>query len=143
MNKPLYEQDFFAWTQAQADALSRRSVNELDWDNLVEEVESMGRQQRGELQSHLVILLQHLLKWRHQPARRSRSWSLSIEEQRREIEALIADSPSLRPAMQEIVGRAYRVARLRALRETRLSDATIAAENPFSLAEILEDPLAE
>ena len=143
MNKPLYEKDFFAWTQAQADALRRRSVNDLDWDNLFEEVEGLGRQQRGGLHSHFVILLQHLLKWRFQPARRSRSWRLSIEEQRREIEALILDNPSLAPEMQGLFDRAYRVGRLRALRETRLSDEAIASANPFSLAEALENPLSE
>jgi hypothetical protein len=137
MNKPLYEKDFFAWTQAQADALRRRSANELDWENLIEEVESMGKQQRGELHSHFVILLQHLLKWRYQAARRTRSWALSIEEQRREIERLTRQNPSLQPAFQEIFDEAYPVARLRALRETRLGKAAIPTENPFTANEAL------
>ena len=81
----LYEQDYFAWTQDQADALRRRSVNELDWDNLLEEVEGLGRQERNELRSHLIILMVHLLKWRLQPERRGRSWALTIAEQRREV----------------------------------------------------------
>jgi hypothetical protein len=143
MNKPLYEKDFFAWTQAQADALRRRSANELDWDNLVEEIDSMGRQQRSELHSHFVILIQHLLKWRHQPARRSRSWRLRVEEQRREIEALIGDNPSLSPDLQALFDRAYTVARISALRETRLPDKKIPVANPFGLAEAMTGPLED
>ena len=130
MNKPLYDRDFHAWTLAQADALRRRSANELDWDNLTEELEGMGSQQRAELHSHLVILLQHLIKWRIQPARRSRSWQLSIEEQRREIERLVRDNPSLKPWLEAAFADAWPVARLRVLRETRLADGA-APQTPF------------
>jgi hypothetical protein len=143
MTKPLYESDFYAWTQAQADALRRRSVNELDWENLFEEVESMGKQQRSELHSHFVILLQHLLKWRFQPARRSRSWRLSVDEQRREIERLLGENPSLQPVIGDILRQAYPMARLRALRETRLADAAIPVDNPFGLSEALDAPLVD
>jgi hypothetical protein len=137
MNKPLYEKDFYAWTQAQADALRRRSANELDWDNLIEEVESMGKQERGELHSHFVILIQHLLKWRYQPARRTRSWTLSVNEQRREIERLVGHNPSLVPLLDDIFAEAYPVARLRALRETRLSDAALPTMSPFTATQAL------
>jgi hypothetical protein len=130
MTKPLHDRDFFAWTQAQADALRRRSANELDWDELGQEIESMGGQLRSQLHSHLVILLLHLIKWRIQPTRRSRSWRLSIEEQRREVERLIRLNPSLQPFTADIFADAYPVARLRALRETRLAEAA-APETPF------------
>src|SRR5437868_2639214 len=110
----LYEQDFLAWTEDQADALRRRSVNELDWENLLEEVESLGRQERNELRSHLIVLLVHLLKWRVQPDRRTRSWALSIAEQRREAERLLGENPSLRPISGDILADAYPIARLRA-----------------------------
>ena len=143
MNKPLYEKDFYAWTKAQADALRRRSTNELDWENLEEEIESMGKQQRSELQSHLAILLQHLLKWRHQPARRSRSWRLSVDEQRRQVEGMLEDNPSLAPAIAEVFDRAYRIARLRALRETRLSDKAIPEEPLLSFNEAMTDILED
>jgi hypothetical protein len=143
MNKPLYDQDFFAWTQTQADALRRRSANELDWDNLVEEIDSMGRQQRSELHNHFVILLQHLLKWRHQPARRSRSWRLSIEEQRREIERLSRINPSLTPVLEVILNDAYAMARLRALRETRLSERALPPSNPFTFDEAMSSDLSD
>lgn len=137
----LYERDFFAWTQDQADALRRRSVNELDWENLLEEVESMGKQERGELRSHLVVLLTHLLKWRFQPERRSRSWMLSILEQRGEAERVLKESPSLKPLVEEVVAEAYRTARLRAARETRLSPKSFPLLSPFTWDEAMSEPV--
>ena len=137
----LYDQDFLAWTRDQADALRRRSANELDWENLLEEVESLGKQQRSELRSHLIILLVHLLKWRLQPERRGRSWELTIAEQRRETERLVAENPSLRPEIDDLVESAYGIARLRAARQTRLSIRTFPDENPFDWQGILSEPV--
>ena len=127
----LYALDFFAWTQDQADALRRRSVNEIDWENLLEEVESLGRQERSELRSHLVILLTHLLKWRYQPERRSRSWALTVAEQRIEAQRVLRDNPSLNPQIADLLTDAYETARLRAARETRRPKAAFPPESPF------------
>lgn len=131
MNKPLYEEDFFAWTQAQADVLRRRSPNEIDWDNLQEEVESLGRQERGELHNRLVQLLTHLLKWEFQSDRRSRSGALTIAEQRREAERVLRGNPSLKPQMAEIIAEAYGTARLRAARQTRKSLKAFPTQSPY------------
>jgi Domain of unknown function DUF29 len=139
----LYERDFLAWTQDQADALRRRSVNELDWENLLEEVESMGRQQRSELRSHLVVLLAHLLKWRFQPQRRSRSWRFTILEQRLEAERVVAENPSLKPEAGDVLVQAYKAARLRAARETRLSAKTFPIDCPFTWESAMSEPLGE
>jgi len=139
----LYERDFFAWTQDQADALRRRSVNELDWDNLLEEVESMGKQARSELRSHLIVLLTHLLKWRVQPERRSRSWTLTILEQRREAERMVRESPSLKPELADILADAYKTSRLRAARQTRLASKRFPKENPFTWDQAMTEPVGE
>ncbi len=69
-----YEHDTYSWALAQAEALRRRSGNELDWDNLAEEIESLGKSQASELRSRYIVLLMHLLKWAFQPERRSRSF---------------------------------------------------------------------
>jgi hypothetical protein len=133
----LYEKDFFAWTQEQADALRRRSVNELDWENLLEEVESMGRQERNELRSQLIVLLVHLLKWEHQPDRRTRSWILSIEEQRREARPVVEENPSLKPQVEGVLDDAYRAARLRAARQTGLSIKRFPKQRPWDWRAIM------
>ena len=137
----LYEQDYFAWTQDQADALRRRSINELDWENLLEEVEGLGKQQRGELRSHLIVLLVHLLKWRAQPERRGRSWELTIREQRKEAERVLRQNPSLRPELETILAEAYETAILRAERETRLAASAFPESIPFGWREVLEADL--
>ncbi|WP_309606897.1 DUF29 domain-containing protein [Phenylobacterium sp.] len=137
----LYDRDFFAWTQDQADALRRRSVNELDWENLLEEVEGMGKQARSELRSQIVILLQHLLNWRFQPERRSRSWMFTILEQRGEAQRVVDESPSLKPLVEQIFTDAYPTARLRAARETRRLPKSFPAESPFTWDEAMNEPV--
>ena len=138
----LYERDFFAWTQDQADALRRRRANELDWENLLEEVEGMGKQARGELRSHLIVLLTHMLKWRFQPERRSRSWMFTILEQRVQAQQVVAESPSLKPFLEDVVAEAYRSARLRAARETRRLPGRFPEHSPFSWDQAMTEPVA-
>ena len=137
----LYDQDFLAWTRDQADALRRRSSNELDWENLLEEVESLGKQQRSELRNHLIVLLVHLLKWRLQPDRRSRSWALTIAEQRRESERMVVENPSLKPELDDLLESAYRIARLRAARQSRLSIKVFPDDNPFDWQGVMSEPV--
>ena len=137
----LYDQDFLAWTRDQADALRRRSANELDWENLLEEVECLGKQQRSELRNHLIILLVHLLKWRLQPDRRSRSWALTIAEQRRESERMVVENPSLKAELDDLLESAYRIARLRAARQSRLSIKAFPDDNPFDWQGVMSEPV--
>jgi hypothetical protein len=66
----LYEQDFAAWAFEQAEAIKRKDWSALDVPNLVEELGSMGKQQRAELVNRLKVLLMHLAKWQHQPMQR-------------------------------------------------------------------------
>jgi len=111
MNLPLidlYDTDFYAWTEKQVELLRQRDLNNLDIENLIEEIDSLGKQDKRELVSHLKILIAHLLKWEFQPTHRSRSWYLSIREQREEIEELLEKSPSLKPYLSEAIEKAYK-----------------------------------
>jgi hypothetical protein len=63
-----YEEDFFAWTQEQAELLRARDARGLDWDNLADEIASMGRRHRRELETRLRLILHHLLRWQVQPS---------------------------------------------------------------------------
>jgi Domain of unknown function DUF29 len=89
-NAVLYDEDFYAWTVEQARLLRSGKLSAIDAANIAEEVESMGRSDRRELQSRLVVLTLHLLKWRFQPSARSRSWLATIEEQRLQTEQVFA-----------------------------------------------------
>jgi hypothetical protein len=108
------EDDSHAWFLEQADAVRHRNIHALDWENLAEELETMGVSQRRELTSRLRNLLFHLLKWQIQPnqrERRSRSWILSIREARREIVGLIKYSPSLKHYLPGLLAEAWGQAR--------------------------------
>lgn len=105
-----YDDDLYAWTRAQADALRRRAYNELDVDNLAEEIESLGKSEKREIRSRLKILLIHLLKWHYQPEWRSNSWHSSIDGARYELDHILQDNPSLRAYPSEELADAYRMA---------------------------------
>jgi hypothetical protein len=138
-NAVAYEQDFFAWTREQARLLREGSLSEIDAGNIAEELESMGRNDRRELRSRLIVLLMHLLKYRFQPDHISPSWRTTIRTQRDEIAALLADSPSLRPAIGELLGGAYKRARQDAIDETELAAAIFPAECPFTPEQLLAE----
>src|ERR1700739_4341982 len=95
----LYDRDFLLWTKEQATALRRatRSNLPLDWENLAEEIESLGRSQRSELNSQIRRILRHLFKLEASPAVDPRGgWRATIRDARAEIEELLETSPSLR-----------------------------------------------
>jgi Domain of unknown function DUF29 len=139
----LYEVDFAAWALQQAEAIKRKDWRALDTLNLVEELESMGKQQRAELVNRLKVLLMHLAKWRHQPTLRAvkgHSWRGSIDVQRIEIERHVRKNPSLKPFIEEAMAEAWMTARIEAATETGLSRETFPVDCPFTWQEaMLED----
>jgi hypothetical protein len=134
-----YEKDFYSWTQEQADLLRKGQFKNLDIPNLIEEIETMGRSEKRELESRLTILLLHLLKWKYQEVRRGRSWQLSIDEQRIQFEDTLNENPGLKPQLDEIVKKAYRLAVIKASRETKISKAVFPECCPWNLAQLLEE----
>ncbi|RIK38687.1 MAG: DUF29 domain-containing protein [Chloroflexi bacterium] len=135
----VYERDFYAWTLEQANLLRDHQFAKLDIDNLIEELESMGRSERRQLASRLEVLLVHLLKWQYQPELRGRSWELTILEQRRRIRRLLRDNPSLQSELPALLTDAYDDARFGALRETGLSLPTFPEALPYLPAQLLDD----
>jgi Domain of unknown function DUF29 len=137
----LYEQDFYAWTQQQAELLRSGTWEGLDIDNLVEEIESLGKQQRQELRNRLGVLLGHLLKWYYQPEARSKSWFYTIKEQRERILDHLAENPSLKPYLPEAITKAYKDGLNLVGRETPLDPKQLPPTCPFSQAQIFEQPM--
>src|ERR1700724_1311894 len=132
-----YEHDFYSWLVEQARHLREGRFEALDRSNLAEEIESLGREQFNKLVSALRVLMAHMLKWDHQPSLRTRSWVLTIEEQRIEIADVLADNPGLRPRIGEAVGRAYRRARLEAARGPGRDEPHFRATCPYSFDDII------
>lgn len=78
----LYDTDFNLWIEETVKQLKAGNFHEIDFGNLIEELESMGKNNQRELKSRLAVLLMHLLKWQYQASKRSNSWLNTIREQR-------------------------------------------------------------
>lgn len=137
----LYEQDYYLWLETTVNKIRSHNFDSVDWENLLEELESLGRSERNALKSRLAVLLLHLLKYQYQPSHRSNSWLCTINEQRRQIEFVLEDSPSLKSYLTEIFAKCYQVARRDAASETGLPANTFPDESPFSLEETLNPDL--
>lgn len=110
----------------------------LDIVNLVEEIESLGKQQRQELENRLGILLRHLLKWDYQPERRSKSWKATIREQRRATQKLIRQNLSLKAYLPEAIADAYETGLDLVVRETPLDYPDLPEMCPYDEVQIFD-----
>jgi hypothetical protein len=135
----LYETDFFAWTEETTKLIKQGQFNQVDWNSVIEEIESLGKSDKRELKSRLAILMQHLLKWQYQPNLRSSSWQNTIDEQRNSITDLLNDSPSLKPYLTEIIDECYQRGRKAAINETGLSVNNFPIECCYTTSEILDN----
>lgn len=137
----LYDQDFHAWANEQAALLRAGRLAEADVENIAEEIATMGRSERNRLTNRLAVLLAHLLKWRFQPGLRGNSWRLTIKEQRRRAERLLAQNPSLRASLDGIMADAYGDALLMAERETGLAEDAFPPDCPWTFEQALQEEL--
>ncbi len=131
--------DFYAWTQETSRLLLEGCYTKVDMKMIAEAIKSMGASERRELLNRLAVLLMHLLKWQYQPGIRSRSWKLTIIEQRKEIQDLLEDSPSLKHKLPAEFNRAYARAILKAEKETNLPHKTFPQDCPYTLEQVLDE----
>ncbi|NEO91342.1 MAG: DUF29 domain-containing protein [Moorea sp. SIO3G5] len=108
-NSDLYNQDFVLWTETTCQQLKNRNFDELDIENLIEEVATLGRSDRREIQSRLKVLMEHLLKRQYVNSEPDyRGWEKTINEQREQINLLLSESPSLKPYLESVFSDCYR-----------------------------------
>ncbi len=134
-----YDADFYTWAVTQADAARRRSANELDWDNVAEELDILGRAEARELKSRYVVLVAHLLKWIYQPERRGRSWANTIANQRDELADHLAHNPGLSSKEADEFAKAYQIARRDASTETDLDIDVFPKTPPFTMEQAKDE----
>ena len=134
----LYNEDYYLWLKKTAQLIREKRFTEVDADNLVEEIEDMGKSEKRALESNMVVLLLHLLKYKYQPAKRSNSWKASIREHRRRLRKAFQDSPSLKVYCEEVFAECYEDARQQASDETGLSLDTFPVKSPFTVSEVLD-----
>lgn len=132
MNTTLYEKDYYLWLEETARLLREGKLAELDISNLIEEIEDMGKSEKKAIKSNARILLMHLLKWKYQPNKRSKSWKSSIIEHRKRIRDSFEDSPSLKVYFADNFDLFYQDAKDLAAVETELPFETFPNECPFS-----------
>jgi hypothetical protein len=143
-NSVAYDDDFFAWTQEQAQLLRTSEFSQVDVENVVEELESMGKSVRRELRNRLALLIMHLLKWQYQPVFQSGSWSGTIREQRAQVRELLDESPSLGSVITDGLTSIYASALRKAALDTGLAETTFPTLCPYTPEQILsEDFLPE
>ena len=137
--KALYDQDFAVWAEKTAQLLESRQFDLLDLPNLIEEVRDLSKRELDRLLSSLRLILHHLLKWQYQPVLRSTSWENTIYRERLNIQSYLEDSPSLKRYLEpESIGKVYRLARLEAIKETRLAQEVFPVDCPYKIEQILD-----
>ncbi|PSF38020.1 DUF29 domain-containing protein [Aphanothece hegewaldii CCALA 016] len=138
--KNLYEQDFYQWIQNTATLLKEKQFEQVDWENVIEEIESMGRSEKRELLSRLITIIEHLLKlqyWEAEKAYNERGWRVTVVEQRSQLELTLEDSPSLKPILEEVFLDCYQKARKVILKKYQLSSNMFPSEPPFTIENVL------
>jgi hypothetical protein len=135
--KTLYEQDFNLWLEETVNLLKNRQLDLIDYENLIEEIESMARKDKRALESNLEQILMHLLKWQYQKNKRSNSWRYSIIEHRNRLKKDFRDSPSLKPYFDNVLEDCYQTAREFASEQTGLDIKTFPVDLPFTKEQIL------
>jgi len=134
----LYETDFYGWIQQQTRVLKAGNFASLDLENLIEEIESMGKSHQRALESRLEVLLLHLLKWQFQPGRVTPSWQYTIKEQRKRIADHLRKNPSLKSRVPEAFETAYSYAIMAAAEETGIEESAFPTQCPWSVEQVLE-----
>ncbi|QMS88627.1 DUF29 domain-containing protein [Nostoc edaphicum CCNP1411] len=124
VTQTLYDQDYYLWLRTTINQLRTGQFSAVDLDNLLEELETMGRREKRTIESLLIKLLQHLLKlkcWDEERERNQGHWKGEIRTFRREIKKALKDSPSLKPYILEIFDECYQDARAEASDRSQLA----------------------
>jgi hypothetical protein len=136
--KTPYDADFYKWTLVQAKLLKNQEFDKVDIENIIEEIESLGRSQRDKLQSHLEVYFMHLLKWQYQSNNRSKSWELSIKNSKMKAKQALQENPSLKSKLESLANKAYSYARRDAAIETEIDIKNFPKECPWDIRELMK-----
>ena len=135
-----YDRDLYSWAVEQAALLRAGKIAEADARNIAEELDDVGNEQYDKLESALRVILLHLLKWDHQPEKRTRSWENTIAEQRYRALRQLSKNPSLKSTIEEATREGYKSGRLGASGETDMDLETFPEVCPYDWDTILNRP---
>ena len=136
-----YETDVVAWANEQAKLIRAGQLDQLDLTHIAEEIEDVGKSEQRELASRMAVLLAHLLKWEFQPSRRSKSWQFALATQRKEVEYVLAEAPSLHGKFADAkwLEILWAKARTQAEAETGLDIDTFPEIRPWRISDVLSE----
>lgn len=132
------DDDFALWAAEQATLIRAGKFDRVDTENVVEELESLGRGERYEIRSRMEVLIQHLLKWEYQPDKRSNSWKASIAEQRVRIARIIRESPSLKGYPAKEIDGSFIIGKNDAITQTGLPETAFPDACLYTAEQILD-----
>ncbi|MGA1282785.1 MAG: DUF29 domain-containing protein [Prochlorothrix sp.] len=138
----LYELDYQCWLDRTVAQLRARDLNSLDWENLIEELESLGKRDKRAIVSYLMRLCEHLLKlqyWQTERENCFRGWAGEVRNFRLQIRSSLADSPSLKAHLKAAFLEAYRDGRNLFLDRSGLDATLVPEEPPFTLVQALNE----
>jgi hypothetical protein len=136
-----YEDDFYGWTQEQAEYLRAGLWSAVDAVHVAEEIEALGKSDWRALERHLRNLILHCLKWEYQPqerARRGRRWQISMNNARDAIEQVLRDNRGFRARLDDAMAWAYPRARRNAEEETGLPLSTFPVPSRWSFDQFMD-----
>jgi hypothetical protein len=139
-----YDEDFYTWTQAQANYVRAGVWMAVDVEHVAEEIEALGKSDWRALESHLKTLILHCLKWAYQPqerARRGRGWQTSMDHARDALEQLLRDNPSFHHRVDAAMAWAYPKACRDAAKQTGLLRATFPADCQWRFDDLMNEGL--
>jgi hypothetical protein len=130
--------DYLTWLNSQIELLRARKFDQLDLDDLISELDDMGRSRKRELKNRLMVLVKHLLKCKIQSDHVSNGWLGTLNEQHSAIDSLLEDAPSLVELVPEYLHGIYRRAVKEAIKDTGLPAAAFPPDSPFTPAQVLD-----
>jgi hypothetical protein len=137
--RPKYNEDLYGWAMENASLLKKGKYKEADMDNIIEEMETLGRSNKRELVSRSGVLIAHLLKWQYQPKIRNSSWEGTIERQRIEIGDLLDENPSLKSRIQDAIPKSYKYALSILKEETPIDLKQLSSQCPYTFDQIMNE----
>ncbi|MBW4618733.1 MAG: DUF29 domain-containing protein [Cyanosarcina radialis HA8281-LM2] len=138
----LYETDYQLWLDRTLAQLRAQDFSNIDLENLIEEIESLGKSDKRAISSYLMRLCEHLLKlkyWKEERETCLRGWKVEIRNFRLQVKAILKDSPSLRNYLDENFVLAYQNGRNLFLDASSLKPDLIPEEPDFTLEQALDE----
>lgn len=136
---PNYDKDVYGWAVYTAQLLKDKKMDQVDFENIIEQIEALGRSLEMQLTYRLSLVLMHLLKWQYQPTLQGKSWQVTLREQRRASRRIIDKNPSLKAKINECLFEAYEDAIDETIKETGLDEKIFPSSCPYTFEQIMND----